>query len=61
MYYKKADAVILCYDGTNAETYENLNFWVSQLKEQASPYIAVFCCQTKCDCSELEEVPFRVA
>lgn len=35
-YYKGANAIILCYDISNYESYENLTYWLNEINKYAS-------------------------
>ena len=36
LYYKDATAALLCYDVTNRESLNNLDYWIGQLKENGN-------------------------
>ena len=48
-FYKDANGVILVYDTTNKNSYENLNKWVVELKEKAPPNLSVMLVGNKID------------
>jgi len=41
MYYRGAQAAIVVYDITNADTFERAKSWVKELQRQASPNIVI--------------------
>lgn len=41
MYYRDARAAILVYDITKAETFDNMKFWVRELKTNAPDDILI--------------------
>lgn len=51
-YYKGADAVILVYDATNPQSFEDVtSYWIKETK-QYSPPDRIFCFINKCDKGE---------
>ena len=48
-YYKGANGIILIYDVTNMQTYENVKNWISQIKEEASPNVIIYLVGNKID------------
>ena len=48
-YYQKADAVIIAYDCSSADSFKNLNSWVTQIKEHCKEHIVKVLVATKCD------------
>jgi Ras-related protein Rab-24 len=36
MYYRSAKAAVVCYDVTDARTWEKVKFWVEELKKHES-------------------------
>ena len=56
-YYKGANGVILIYDITSIQTYENIKNWVSQVREEASDNIVVYIVANKIDMEEERKVP----
>ena len=51
-YYKGADGILLIYDVTNIQTYENVKNWISQIKQESSPHIVIYIIGNKIDRSE---------
>lgn len=49
MYYRGAQAAIVVYDITNAETFSRAKAWVKELQRQASPNIVIALAGNKCD------------
>ncbi len=33
-YYKKEDCILLFYDVTNKESFDNINYWIKEIKEE---------------------------
>ena len=56
-FYRNAEGVILVYDVTNLETYENLKFWLESIKnnmESDMSEIPIIIIGNKIDCDERE-------
>ena len=51
-YYKGANGIILIYDVTNMQTYENVKNWISQIKEEANPNVIIYLAENKIDMDE---------
>jgi small GTP-binding protein len=49
MYYRGAQAAIVVYDITNADTFERAKNWVKELQRQASPNIVIALAGNKAD------------
>ena len=48
-YYQKADAVIIAYDCSSGESFNNLSSWVTQIKEHCKENVVKVIAATKCD------------
>ena len=55
-YYKGANGIILIYDVTSSETYENVENWISQIKEEASPNVVIYLVGNKVDMEDKRKV-----
>jgi len=55
-YYKGANGIILIYDVTSTETYENVENWISQIKEEASPNVVIYLVGNKVDMEDKRKV-----
>ena len=55
-YYKGANGIILIYDVTNTETYDNVENWISQIKEEASPNVVIYLVGNKVDMEDKRKV-----
>ena len=51
-YYKGANGIILIYDVTNVQTFENVKNWISQIKEEANPNVVIYLAGNKIDLPE---------
>ncbi len=48
-YYKGSHGIILIYDVTNLQTFENVKTWVSQIREEASNNVVIYIAANKID------------
>ena len=48
-YYKSANGVLLIYDISNLQTYENVKNWISQIREEANPNVIIYIVGNKID------------
>ena len=55
-YYKNAHGVLLMYDVTSLQTYDNIKSWISQIREEASPNIVIYIVGNKIDMNEERKV-----
>ena len=55
-YYKGANGIILIYDVTNLQSYENVKNWISQIKEEANPNVLIYLAGNKIDVGEEDRV-----
>jgi Ras-related protein Rab-1A len=55
-YYRGADAVIVCFDLTNEESFKNLGIWIQQIKKHASKDVLTFLIGTKADLVEEQKI-----
>ena len=51
-YYKGANGIILIYDITNLQSYENVKNWIAQIREQANPNVVIYLAGNKIDVVE---------
>jgi len=51
MYYRGAQAAIVVYDITNADSFERAKNWVKELQRQGNPNIVIALAGNKCDLS----------
>ncbi|KAH0789637.1 small GTP-binding protein [Histomonas meleagridis] len=49
MYYRGAQAAILCYSIIDESTFTEIDYWSSNLKENAGPDVELFLVGNKCD------------
>ena len=55
-YYKGANGIILIYDVTNIETFENVKNWIAQIKEEANSNVIIYLAGNKIDVEEENKV-----
>ena len=55
-YYKGSHGIILIYDVTSLQTFENIKTWVSQIREEASPNVVIYIVGNKIDIEEARKV-----
>ena len=51
-YYKGANGIILIYDVTNIQSYENVKNWIAQIKESANQNVIIYLVGNKIDVKE---------
>ncbi|XP_023687739.1 ras-related protein Rab-5B-like [Paramormyrops kingsleyae] len=61
MYYRGAQAAVVVYDITNAETFARAKTWVQELQRQASPNIVMVLAGNKADLSGKRTVEYEGA
>ena len=55
-YYKGAHGILLIYDVTSLQTYENVKNWITQIREEASPHIVIYIIGNKIDMVEERKI-----
>ena len=55
-YYKGAHGILLIYDVTSLQTYENVKNWITQIREEANPHIVIYIIGNKIDMIEGRKV-----
>ena len=55
-YYKGANGIIIIYDVTNPQTYENVKIWITQIREEANPNVIIYLAGNKIDVDEEEKL-----
>ena len=51
-YYKGSHGIILIYDVTNLQTFENVKNWITQIREEANKNVVIFLAGNKADLPE---------
>ena len=60
-HYRGTSGVLIVYDATKKETFDNISFWIEQVEQCASPGTKVLLVGNKCDCTEQKEVDYITA
>ena len=55
-YYKGSHGIILLYDVTNLQSFENIKLWINQIREEASPNVVIYLVGSKIDLEEERKV-----
>eukprot|EP00519_Triparma_laevis_P006427 CAMPEP_0182503564 /NCGR_PEP_ID=MMETSP1321-20130603/15554_1 /TAXON_ID=91990 /ORGANISM="Bolidomonas sp., Strain RCC1657" /LENGTH=175 /DNA_ID=CAMNT_0024708755 /DNA_START=256 /DNA_END=780 /DNA_ORIENTATION=- len=55
-YFKGAHGIILCYDVTDRDTFENVRHWIEQIKKYGEKLVRIIMVGNKCDKDELRMV-----
>ena len=55
-YYKGSHGIILLYDVTNLQSFENIKSWINQIREEASPNVVIYLVGSKIDLEEERKV-----
>lgn len=50
-YYRGAMGIILMYDITSLESFNNLSYWLKNIQENAAPDVVKILAGNKCECS----------
>ncbi|XP_058791792.1 ras-related protein Rab-37 isoform X2 [Phymastichus coffea] len=50
-YYRDAHALLLLYDVTNKQSYDNIRAWLGEIREYAQDDVVIMLLGNKCDCS----------
>lgn len=60
-YYRSANGVVLAYDTTRRETFDNCTRWLEDVKKYATPNAIILLVGNKIDLAEMRAVPREVA
>ena len=58
-YYRASHGVIVVYDATREKTYDNVPYWLEEMKKYARPEATVMLVGSKCDLPEEKMVDYR--
>lgn len=61
LFYKNADIVIFVYDITRKDTFDELNFWTSEIKKELGENLILGLAGNKTDLVDIEEVDESIA
>ena len=59
-YYKGAHGIVLIYDITNNQTFENVSKWVNQIHEEVSLNVVIFLAGNKIDLEKKREISYEI-
>ena len=51
-FYKRADAILVCYDITDRITFEKIKFWLESIDKAAYPDVPRMIIANKCDLND---------
>ncbi len=57
-YYDKADGIILMYDITSIETFDNIMSWISNIRKKANKNVIIYLIGNKCDLLNKRKISF---
>ena len=60
-YYRGAHGVIVVYDATKEKTYDDVPYWLEEVKKYAIPKATVMLVGSRCDLTEEKVVDYRTA
>ena len=61
MYYRNSKIAIICFDITCAQSYDSVQYWISELRHNIEGYITIVICGNKNDLEDKREVSFESA
>lgn len=59
VYYKSVDGVVLVYDVTDEKSFENVNYWMKNLKEHGDPNTTTILVGNKIDLHEKRVITYN--
>ncbi len=59
--YRGTQGIIIFYDTTYTETFENIQYWMDEIKQCGHPEAVVMLVGNKCDITEEKEVDYSTA
>ncbi len=60
-YYRGIQGVIIFYDASSQNTFDNVPYWIKEARKYAHPDATLMLMGTKCDCSEKKVVTYETA
>lgn len=49
MYYRNADIAIIVFDLTKHDSFENINYWIGDVRKNCGKDVSIYLCANKCD------------
>ena len=59
LYYKGKDGILVVYDITNRQSFDDINFWLNEIKEKANKNTVLLLVGNKCDLEDERKVSFQ--
>ena len=56
-YYRGAQGIIIVYDVTDRDTFENVRTWIQEIEKYSKPGVCKVLVGNKCDLESLRQVP----
>ncbi len=60
-YYHGAQGVLVVYDTTSVKTFDNMQYWMDEIKQNCHPEAVVMLVGNKCDLTKYKEVYYETA
>ncbi len=61
LFYRGAHGVLVVYDTTHLETFNNMQYWMDEIKQNCHPEAVVMLVGNKCDLTKYKEVDYETA
>jgi len=58
IYYRDADIAIICFDVTSSQSYDSIQYWISELNKNCEKNIIIVICGNKIDLEEKRVIQF---
>ena len=59
LYYKGKNGIVVVYDITNRQSFDDINFWLNEIKEKANKNTVLLLVGNKCDLEDERKVSFQ--
>ena len=59
LYYKGKNGILVVYDITNRQSFDDINFWLNEIKEKANKNTIILLVGNKCDLEDERKVSFQ--
>ena len=59
LYYKGKNGILVVYDITNRQSFDDINFWLNEIKEKANKNTVLLLVGNKCDLEDERKVSFQ--
>jgi Ras-related protein Rab-1A len=60
-YYRGSHIIIICYDITDIQSFNNINIWLDEIEKYASDKVTIVLCGTKTDMNFRRQVSYEEA